>query len=357
MNEKGNDGRVPSLPRKRFSAAPPMGNVTQLLEHGKHLMIENRPDAAMQSFHTVLSREPENPAAHYYISRLYLSSNDMTRGLHHLTTAYKLQPFNREIVMDCAMTMWQVEETATAAQICELYLNRYPDDGVIRELSDQLRKRLSRKTTSNLIVSENFHFIWVSIPKAASSLLTDLFYRKPAMEYRSRLLKKRLDELKQFSPQYQDYYTFAFVRNPWSRVVSIYNSLFCSPLPQMEENFLDGFPGLKREMSFPEFVTWLCENWNGIDEGAHSLWISQHKLITDINGKLIVDFVGKTDSLQRDLRKVCNTLGLPDEVYQSQRLNPGKDKMISYRSFYSHKTERMIAERYETDIEMFGFTF
>lgn len=81
-------------------------------------------------------------------------------------------------------------------------------------------------------------------------------------------------------------------------------------------------------------------------EPGCSYWISLDK-------KVAVDFVCKQETLENDLKKVTEKLGLnmPDLP------RPNATEKVDYTSYYEDFSRNMIADKYAEDIKNFGYTF
>lgn len=129
------------------------------------------------------------------------------------------------------------------------------------------------------------------------------------------------------------YFSFAFVRNPWSRLVSNYFYRYHRR------------PNAWKEESF----------WDFIFSGAkHSLSAnSQLSYMVDTSGNQLVDFIGKYENLQQDFDIVCDKIGIPKQ--QLPHINKTKHK--HYTEYYDNETRDFVAEKYAKDIEYFGYEF
>ncbi len=133
---------------------------------------------------------------------------------------------------------------------------------------------------------------------------------------------------------YEKFYKFAFVRNPWDWQVSLYHF--------MRQNLSHFQHDLIKQMNFDEYIEWRVSNNFKL----------QKEFITDDNGQIIVDFVGKYENLSEDFQHICRILKI--DVFLPH-INKSKHK--DYRSYYNPRTRQMIEEHFQEDIELFGYTF
>src|SRR5256886_12135357 len=84
--------------------------------------------------------------------------------------------------------------------------------------------------------------------------------------------------------QFNAYFKFGFVRNPWDRVVSLYERT--EPLQ------------MKDKMTFDEFVDWIqYSSSTCIHSSPHRY---QLDWFVDPNGNVLADFIGKFERLDED---------------------------------------------------------
>jgi len=156
--------------------------------------------------------------------------------------------------------------------------------------------------------------------------------------------------------KYPDYFKFCFVRNTWDRVVSCYLEKIREPSFKnkffkngIHRGFLQ-YNRFKAGMSFKEFVYAIHDI---PDKKADKHFKAQHTFLTDKNGKLIVDFIGRFENLEGDFKELSKKAGFPNVTIPHMLKNPHKD----YRLYYDDETKKLVAERYKKDIELFGHTF
>ena len=157
--------------------------------------------------------------------------------------------------------------------------------------------------------------------------------------------------------QFDDYYKFAFVRNPWDRALSLYR--FLSIRSSFRRFVLRSLPRL-------------------LDRG-HWFVGPQRDYLYDAADYLLVDFVGHFENLQADFDGVCARLGIQGSELPhanasrpSQRLHArlwrtlrlgsgagsdGADGTPAYRAHYDAQTAAVIGELYEVDVAAFGYSF
>jgi hypothetical protein len=205
-----------------------------------------------------------------------------------------------------------------------------------------------------MLISKNPKFLFIHIQKTGGTSLI-------------RALQSGIDEVARFrgthdhaawaredlGADFDSYFKFAFVRNPWERLVSWYTMI-------EQRSRVNGGEGINRfwtyvlskSKSFDDFVIHCTDTVDDTD-GRKSVNYSQLDYISDDRGRLIVDFVGRYERIEEDARTIFDRLGvngvpLPHENRSSHR---------DYRHYYTDVTRRIVAQRYARDIEYFGYAF
>jgi hypothetical protein len=141
------------------------------------------------------------------------------------------------------------------------------------------------------------------------------------------------------------YFKFAFVRNPWDRLVSAFFYLDAGGCNEFDERFrathLARYGG-----DFAAFVG---------DFGQHvgaQHFRPQTDWLCDAAGSLLPDFVGRFEAIDRDFAIVAQRLSVPARL---PALNGSVHR--PYREHYDAVAREIVARTYRSDIEAFGYEF
>ena len=140
---------------------------------------------------------------------------------------------------------------------------------------------------------------------------------------------------------FNSYFKFAFVRNTWDWHVSQFHF-------HKQNKRFGYFHDTFKHMSFEEYIEWAVLENNIIEALS-----AQKRFLSDNNGNLMVDFVGKFENLSCDFKNVCKKLNIDTQLTKK---NPSKRKK-SYRDYYSDYTRNIIANTFQEDIDFFNFKF
>ena len=204
-----------------------------------------------------------------------------------------------------------------------------------------------------MLISESKKFLFIHIQKTGGqSLRASLKGVIPDLEegWGSRYHARLSDVLQAYpSVRVGEYYTAAFVRNPWDRLVSWYADIVQNAA--IRQNPLrQGV--LRKARSFEEFVLH-CHNVPGRD-GRMPFSLNQIDYLTDTSGDLAVDFIGRFENFEDNAATLLRYLGLPQ--VRIPHLNRSHRKAV-YRAYFTHATAEVVRRRFSRDIDMFGYTF
>lgn len=207
-----------------------------------------------------------------------------------------------------------------------------------------------------MIISHRHNFIFAAIPKTGTHSVrralrvhlaeddleqVGLFVSKcfPFAEFEG--IRHGHITLQQIRPclegdQFESYFKFAFVRNPYDRFVS-----YCAFMSRQDGRFTADPRGFMKQMLF---------EFRPID---HVLYQPQHSFLVDTDGSLLTDYVGRVEQMQPSYDSVCARLGLQSTDLERVNGSPRGD----YREYYDAELRDGVGELYRRDLELFGYGF
>jgi hypothetical protein len=216
-----------------------------------------------------------------------------------------------------------------------------------------------------LISNEDPRYIFIHIQKTGgitvSGLLTRLvpgtiFYGPRHMHARKAL---RLVE------DSDSCFKFAFVRNPWDRLASWYSMMdkgrrrlrASNEVPSVQRRRFSNNPlyrdVLRHGPTFEDFLKHCTQRREIKDGHYYSFAFNQLDYLTNKNGKLLVDFIGRFENFSEDLSHVFKVLGVGVEEIPHRN----RTEHSHYSEMYTPETEQIVRERFRRDIEYFGYEF
>jgi len=135
---------------------------------------------------------------------------------------------------------------------------------------------------------------------------------------------------------FEGFFKFAFVRNPWDWQVSLYQYM-------LQEEYHYQHKLIKSMAGFEEYVEWRVSKER----------VLQKAFVSDKQGNIIVDFVGRYENLQADFQKVCEKIGVTATLLP--HLN--RSNHLDYREYYNKRTKNLIFKHFQEDIELFCYDF
>jgi hypothetical protein len=153
------------------------------------------------------------------------------------------------------------------------------------------------------------------------------------------------------------YFKFVMVRNPWSRLVSLHEMFAFREGGQWSRLRLP----TTRYRGFRAWVRTLDPGGQGSGESGFETSVIRSGAFSyvgftgDEDGRPLVDEVIKLEEIESSLPPVLERLGvpLPARVPWTGR---GRYRG-SYRAYYDDETRELVGRLYEADIDRFGYTF
>jgi hypothetical protein len=207
-----------------------------------------------------------------------------------------------------------------------------------------------------MIISHQHRFVFAAIPKTGTHSVRQALREhlsEADLEQVGLFVNKRfpfeelaairhghitLEQIRPFIGEeaFAGYLKFAFVRNPFDRFVS-----YCAFMTRANGAFDRDPKGVMRQILFEARPM------------QHILFVPQHTFVTDAEGRMLADTIGRVEEMQGSYEAICARIGIPsrplDQVNSSRR--------GSYRDYYDQQLIDGVAELYRRDLELFGYQF
>lgn len=208
------------------------------------------------------------------------------------------------------------------------------------------------------MISHAKKFIIVHIPRTGGTLVEARLGHygitlQGERNYDSLYFKHALarDIQRMMGEEYERYFKFSVVRNPWDWVVSNYtynrglHQCYVAGTRYARERTPGRIPDWAKDMSFEDWLRWWLEEFKP----------SQLALLCDAAGKLLVDEVCRFETLREDLRRICQRLGLKPVARHADTRSPQRD--ADYRGYYNERTRQWVASHFAPELERYGYSF
>lgn len=207
--------------------------------------------------------------------------------------------------------------------------------------------------------------IFVHIPKCGGSSLNKFYFHKNHLDWKipnyellygwcpdrkihlQHATSKQLIETGLVTKeQWEEYFKFTFVRNPWDRAYSDF--LWIKNDCKVDGDFEDY---LNAEKEFEPFLSTLSKNKMSY-RGDHLL--AQLDFFT-LNGDYNMDFVGRFENYNEEVLRLNTILGINQNFSLHEKKN--KSRARHYSFFYNEYKRKIVADVYQNDIEQLGYQF
>jgi hypothetical protein len=135
--------------------------------------------------------------------------------------------------------------------------------------------------------------------------------------------------------KFDEFFSFAFVRNPLDHLVSLYYYI-----KQSREH---KYHSTVKDLNFGGFVEFYLQQTPQ----------RQSDFVVGEKNDLIVDFIGKTETLDSDMKYICKRIGIPS--FSVPRLNQSK-RRPDFMSYYDQEILSKVYDYFKVDFETFGYS-
>jgi hypothetical protein len=188
--------------------------------------------------------------------------------------------------------------------------------------------------------------IFIHVPKAAGTSINTALYGRTLGHYSALEIRNTFPNL------YERAFKFSLVRNPWDRLLSAYRFAKQGGTDSMGVYMPEQYE-LPEFDTFERFINdWLPhQSLMSID----FIFRPQYIFVCDANGQMMLDFLGKTETIESDLLKVSSKIG---RGIAAGKTNSTNNTMSDYR--FAYKNSRMVDlvyALYREDVDKFDYQF
>lgn len=217
-----------------------------------------------------------------------------------------------------------------------------------------------------MIISEQYKFIFVHIPKTAGLSVTDAFgkYGRPRGRTIWRSISRRLPFKENPSgahfrvhepawkmiaklsrPVFDEFLSFSVIRNPFDHAVSHYEYMKQFRIKSTAEKV--------GQLTFKEYLEYRMRPpfWN---DTIFARMPDQSYYLTDADGRLAVKRLVRFENLGADLEQLSEELKLPD--FSLRHVNKTKADRKPMENYYSDATVDMVRQIYDRDFDLLGYS-
>ena len=207
-----------------------------------------------------------------------------------------------------------------------------------------------------MIISTLHEFLFVAIPKTGTHSVRQalrehmgpqdleqvgLFVQKKFPVPELAKLQHGHLTLQQIRPylqpeEWRSLFKFAFVRNPFDRFIS-----YCAFMTRAQGDFERDPQRVMRHFLFEA------------PPHGHLLFQSQHSFVTDADGSLLSDQIGRVEQMQESYDQIAERIGIPSRPLDKVNATSRR----AYRDYYDQQLIDGVARIYARDLELFGYQF
>jgi hypothetical protein len=219
------------------------------------------------------------------------------------------------------------------------------------------------------MISHSHKFIYIHIPKCAGTSIEHALYKFASESKGSAFAIKekawRNKELFDLLERHPDYFSFTVVRNPYSRIVSVYkffgmekSGLSFQEFAEKVHFFVKQNPekvfreiplnetrikfNLSGEVDFTNKIKYPFKNYN----------LGYHLLPQMYFLNPAPDFIGRLEQINKDWNIILKKIGVPAVLKKERVSNIG-----DYRQYYDQRARKTVNDAYFEDINFLKYNF
>ena len=208
-------------------------------------------------------------------------------------------------------------------------------------------------------INHEIKTIFVHVPKCAGSSMTDLGWNKGNGH---KTLQDFFVESEKKKFHFWNYYKWCFVRNPWDRAVSAWDT--CSEIKKIGfdtfEKFINAIYEERKKIQNLPNIRWNKDGMPRIDafENIQRIHFCPALPMLKVNNVIAMDFIGRYEKINWYWRRLNGPLRAKerDLKFVLPKSNIRKEKEV-YQNYYNDELVNKVGEIYKEDVEAFGYDY
>jgi len=204
-----------------------------------------------------------------------------------------------------------------------------------------------------MIINHKRKFVFVCVPKTGSTTLSKHFIKIDNLPIERSWLKDKwhwpmFQIQKHYKLPLKDFYTFAYHRNPWDRMISSWIEF-----TNDHGHLITWSQALKDQYkTFEDFIL----NFRS-SEWTNEIHFRPTCYYTHLDGKQMVNHIARYENWQSETKNILETIDLDINDMEGKRYRKTK-RDSDYRKYYTNdKMIEAVENHFKIDIDKFGDKF
>jgi hypothetical protein len=175
--------------------------------------------------------------------------------------------------------------------------------------------------------------------------------------------------------KWPNHFRYTFMRNPYTRMVSLYECQF----PRERNHY--HLPNEDKDLTFERYVEIITNKEYDHHDDHFQHWRPQTDWIFDDDNRIIIDYIGHTETLDKDINEIGHLIGVgeliepvvkkgfapkpsyvepfkftPDD-YSFHRNRSNWRYLGNYRYYFNDVTQKQVEKYYERDLDFLKVKF
>ncbi|MEM1142418.1 MAG: sulfotransferase family 2 domain-containing protein [Pseudomonadota bacterium] len=191
-----------------------------------------------------------------------------------------------------------------------------------------------------MLISDSPRFLFIAVPKTGTSSIEEVLGAHASCDYPTFNKHALLSVVRESLNEPEPRFTFAFVRDPYDWIVSWF---FYRKRPELADPEHPRHFAYTGHMGFDEFLDTFAER---------EIFLRQTDFISDADGDVRLDYLGRFETLEEDFARLCHKLGLPRTPLPRLRRSDRTDT----DTLWTPRNRRIVNLYFEKDFEKLGYS-